>query len=438
MKFPGKFFMFLFFLLIFAYVILWAFVNFKVKDIAVEQLELALSRDVNIESVSFVPPLGIRVNEFAIDKTASFSELILIPDIIKTFRYGIGIKDIIINDLELSIVKKNDGTMQLPAVIPWGTDDSREEKTEQTPEQNSDSVRTVKKSRGLYLGRFLLKNAVVKYFSDPHAAAPDIELPVSKAELKYMTYPLESKVMFRLISGIRKGTRLYDNSIEFSGWLDMSRKDASADLVVREIPLSVVDTFFPYDYRPEKIGLKSAVLGINLAARAENNELRIETTLSLPEYEFAEIQEQDLSVEKTKINIAQSVLDTYRTDAGYPQYTFSYDTKLDKPDFDFEKLNGQFEKERRKLFKGVSVALVNTVVSQTQSMYYVDEQERADRKLDTINRVIQSLGSESPSASTEESVPVEVTSEPKDIEDQLEEAAVEVVGSLLKGLLDTD
>lgn len=472
MKFLLKLLMVIFIPLFFFYCVLWGFVNIKAKDIAVEKLEVLLDKDVSIESISLVPFLGVKAKDVSIEHMLSCSELYVKLDVLKTIKHGIGIKNILINDLLIEIVKQGDGAIDFPVPLPVVPKEMPAVKAEDAEEAEEEVEVKAVKEKGLYIGQFKLKNAKVVYVDAADPNQDNIEFPIDIAQLKYFTYPVKGKMRFKLESGLKMGSLLYDKNIKLNGWLDLAKKDMDAELQVKDIPLPLINVFLPENYKSNDLGIEDAKLRFIAELNAKDNDLIVKGVLSLLQYHFFKDKSDDIT-----ITLAQTILESLKTDNGYPEYSFTINTKLDAPQFDIAQLELGIKDAQEKVVEGIGKSIIKDITSEQSSLLKdADPETRAavgivgglldsisrdssseQGSADTIGNLIgaftqeevtsrtkQEQVIEEPASAVEEVVipeteePVEVVVEEqpqKDIEKQLEDVAVEAVGSLLKGLL---
>lgn len=487
MKFIAKLLMVIVLLLIFLYAGIWSAVHFKAKDIAVEQLEQLLNKDVEIKSVDLLPLVGLRVRELEIEDFASFSDLRVKLDLLKTIKHGLGFKFFEIDDLTLYISKDSNGNLDLPFELSSETKASPvipdvQPKEEQAKKDSSVKVEEKPKSLpegfAAYLGQFVLNNAKIVY-SDK-ANNKGIEIPVEELKVKYISFPLSTKSRFELNAGIKIANQLIDDSIKLKGWLDWPKRNMEAEFVVQSLPLAAVDVFLPSRYDAQNLGIDDASFELVSNLLSKNNELELTALVKIPEYHYA-AQPKDAG----RALIVRSVLESLKKKTGTAQYELKLKTKLDKPEIDMNQFKAMVLKDKASMTVDFGTTVVEQLTGK-KTADYVEELDAKDKAavgaagaiLDSVlgtkaegedGGVISGLldaytkVKEEPQAEelqetvqvvvepTKHAVPLEynqtkveaapqavpvVVEEEKDFEDQLEDAAIEAGVSILKGLFE--
>lgn len=470
MKFFKKLLMVIFLPIIFLYIALFVFVHVKAKDMAVEQLELMLDRDVSINSIDLMPLVGLRVRGLEIADLVSFSDFQVKLDILKTIKYGLGIKTIKIDDLNVELGTDSEGDFFFPYEVAPASDKSIDMPDTKLVKDLADKVASKKddkqdeaeepmiksqKEFAVYLGKLILNDANIVYNNKSKQVDGELQIPIDKLKLKYFSFPMNTKSRFELSASVKLANKLIDDCISLKGWLDWPKRNMNADLEVREFPFKAVDVFLPAKYNGQMLGIDDALIDLVANASAKDNELTITALLKLPEYHYIQ-QPKD----SARALVVRSVIESLKKQTGVPEYELKLTTKLDKPQVDTNQLKASVFKDKGRVTVDLGTTMVEQITGKKTSdlVEQLDPQEKAavgaaGAILDSVlgtkadgeeQGVISGLldaytvvkDDTSLETNTTQSVPVAVENENIDYEDQLEDAAIEVGVSLLKGLFD--
>ncbi|MBD3246201.1 MAG: DUF748 domain-containing protein [Candidatus Omnitrophica bacterium] len=163
-----------------------------------------------------------------------------------------------------------------------------------------------------------------------------------QAELKDFSYAEKPSYQVDLRAGLRAGSFFSERAVKIRGWADHRERHMDLEFQLDRIRYRAFAHYYPPFWKPEHLGIKNAVLSFASRWTAENNNLVVDSTLTLDQIEYVQVQEGE---EKNATRNLKTILALLRGPREKPVLNFKIKTKMDEPKFDLSSIQADIGKQ---------------------------------------------------------------------------------------------
>jgi hypothetical protein len=321
---------------------LFVFINFKGKEFLATSIKKNFDVEATVESLSLKFPFNVEINNFkCVD--VSFKKANVILGLQAPLQLRVVFDRVYIEGLELKVVKARRGLRIRPFLRPSQISPEETPEKKDRPEAKKEGVseypQTVEpKIFPFKIGKLQVKKGRVD-FSDRTTTVPfrviaeDLNLKV-----KNIRCPELTKMHIVLKSSLRTETGVAKDTLNLKGWVDYFHKNMDVDLTLDSVDYFLFSKYYPPFWRPQTLSIKEARLSLASNMHSENNDLLINSTLTLDKIEFIE-SEEDLP----RRDMAKTIVALLKGDKEKASLNFTIKTKMDSPVFDLSSLQESFK-----------------------------------------------------------------------------------------------
>ncbi len=337
-------------ILILIYGAIFVFANAQGKDLLISAIRDNFGIQANIKEFSFRFPFSVRVKEFECEdlslKTASVSLGFYNP-----FTYHLSLRAVRLEGLRLKIVKDEKGV----CLSPFTADTNLKSRTIATSNFDSDgsnhgqkarlandsSVADNTKSISVTINDFYLQDSSIEVTNKDRRFMQIILGDIS-LHVRGFTYPRFSK--FKL-KGSTSVFSTFDSEkvagrVRLDGWVNYQKKNMDLNLKIDNFDYSMFNSYYPLSCRVDNIGIREASFSLSSNLVSEDNDLTIDSTLSLDKIEYMRKEEAGDSA-YSKAGTIRTVVACFRNNQGKTAINFQIKTKMDSPNLDFSSLKNK-------------------------------------------------------------------------------------------------
>jgi hypothetical protein len=340
MRLAKKVLLIILILFIVAYASGYIFLATQGKRIIIEKLTNVTQRHVEIGAVRMYSPWQLKIEDVRIDGVGKAASVEMAPSILGFLAGRTILYSIVIIKPELAFTKPlpqtQDTTSQLqdqPALI------------KAQPQPVEAPAPTGKKAEFIFYRLHIKDGTFV--FADQSVGTDTGGIVITLKDLSAditntYQFPKEIMTKFALTANIPWKDSKEQGSISLDGWMNYSKKDMRADLVMKDIDALYLYPYYAGWFNLDKASIEKAKLGFTSNVTGLNNDVTAACHLELNEIVFKQREE---STEQTKAErMAQKVLEFFKSiNNGKVVLNFSIKTKMDSPDFGINAIKAAFD-----------------------------------------------------------------------------------------------
>jgi hypothetical protein len=271
------------------YSALFIFVNSRGKDILINSIRDNLGKEATVDSLSFKFPLNIEIKNFNSEGIylQEVNASLGIPNI---FNPGLILNSVYIDGFRLDITQESSNQLKSQeASKDLGSKNLISAQASGLP------VSSKNKKFSLFIKKFNLKNGRLKYTYLKGQKPIIISFDDVLLTLKNFSYPKLSKFYIELKASLLSlsGDKKMPNAVALDGWVDYFSKNMDITLKLNSLDYSAFSQYYRDSWQPKKVGIERAIFSVDSSLAAINNELIIDSLLSLDTITFAELSETD-------------------------------------------------------------------------------------------------------------------------------------------------
>lgn len=358
------------------YVSLWKIIDFKARPFLIESIKNKTGKDVNLDSVKFVPPIGIKIENIC-SSNMNIEEVRISLDLLRTITGRVAFDVFEIKNGDILIVKEgNKIKLPLVGLLVGQSVASSEVKEGQSLPKVKESIEPEEKNsfnisaKELILDEFTIRFKDLSQDQNFRGSLHDLN-----GFIRNPAYPFSSRVSFDLSSDLKFDDLMFENDFKLKGWMDFSSNSMNAHLEIENIPYEKLAVYYPSFWRPKNLGLKEALLSFESYFTSVDNDLTIEGTLSLLKYDFDEEKK-----DSTRVAITEGLIQLFKQNKKYPGFNFKLKTKFDNPRLDFSQITAKLNND---VGKGkVAVSVGKEVIKNIPKQAYGSSQKAAGEVVD--------------------------------------------------------
>ncbi|MCF7874239.1 MAG: DUF748 domain-containing protein [Candidatus Omnitrophica bacterium] len=328
------------------YIGLFALINTKGKDIAINRIEDSLGVRPKIGSVSLRFPFILEIVDFRLENL-SFSDAEIYFGGFNLFKPSLKLERVYLERLNVEVTKKDGkiraGGIPLKEATGKGQSEENQESKNGSDEKTREGVnKKENKNISIEVKNFYLNDSTIKYSDQSRPEPVDLALLDVNLTAKNISYPKLSKLSFYFSSSLKTDIVLKD-LIAAKGWINYLDKSMDVDLTVDSFKYSAVSDFCPSPWRAENLGIEEAFLSLESKLKAEENNLIVDSTLILDEIEFMEIKEENKKV-LSRQRFAKTVVALLKDEQDVAKIRIKLTTKMDKPELKISSIQKSLRK----------------------------------------------------------------------------------------------
>jgi len=361
------------------HIVLFVFINTKGKDVIAESIKKNLGVEASIESLTLKFPFNIEIKNFKC-ADISFKKANLFLGMPDPFRFRIILNKVSIDGLNMKITKNKEGVVFLPLPAksrPAGQKEIRKE----VPV--SQAARAEKKELAIKLHKGYINNGVVEFIDLTGKKPVNIIFENVILKLNNFSYPKLTKFYITLESALKTDKGISEEAVSIDGWLDYFHKNMDADLNLNAIDYTSFSEYYPSFWKPDNLGIKEAYLSLQANLKSKDNNLIIDSILSLDKIEFIE-DEGEYSDNR---DLIRTMIAFIQGDKEKATLNLRFKTKMDSPHLDFSSIKDSLPGSAFIITQGV---ISKTGKAVSESIKDVKE-ITLDKPIDTIKETIDTL-----------------------------------------------
>jgi len=362
------------------YFSLWGFVNLKGKAFLEDKLSSLDANRVSIGKVSFLPPLGIKIEGL------NSSRLTL-----KELKASLSLPNLLIGRLYFNALGIKDSTADIVldggiVTLPFYTfsRDIKGTKVSSSEEKPSVFSKSPKVRTPVILIKTLSFSGININFTDKTKDKGFRgSLSGIKGRISNFSFPLKRRMSFSLLSGLKIKETLINKDISLEGWIDFRHKSMNSSFKINKFSYRDFSMYYPDSFKPDNLGVEKAVLSLTGRLKSIKNNLSISGNLSLIDYKFAEDKNAQM-----KTSIIKGVLGMFKGNKGYPEMNFETTTKFDHPRLDFSMIKAQFKSK----MSGLALVIGKEAVKGVVNLPKATANKTVDLSKDTAQKAVDVAG----------------------------------------------
>ncbi len=332
------------------HLIFFAFVNTKGKDILTQQVKKNLGLDITINSLAIRFPFdvtvrGVKFPDFELD-IADISLVWFNP-----FARHLTLDKVSLSGLKTKVTLNKDNISidkllikDLSQVVSSEDESAKEDAKTMTP-TTSLKYKKAKKSISLTIKKIQAINSkvAINYLDNQKTMA--VILDRIELNMRNFSYPTLANFYIKLSCDVTPALKKEDDNdirLKTEGWVDYLRKNMDLSLAVDNFNYLSFGDYYPSFWKPENLYLTEAVLSLTSKLTSKNNDLVIDSQLSLEKVAFKEFKETDDKV-ATKVKTLTTIIALLKGDKEKASLRFSIKTKMDSPKLDLISLKETFK-----------------------------------------------------------------------------------------------
>jgi len=325
------------------------FVNAKGKDLLISAIQDNFNIQATIKECSLEFPLTLKVKEFQCEDL-SFNKGRAALGLFNPFTYHLNLRAVYLEGLQLKIINNEKGVHLPPFTVNNNlknistsiANSNNNFNQEQEALLPNDSLGTdVAKNISITINNFYLQNSSIKVTNE-NRRFMQIVLGDISLHVKDFTYPGLS--MFKLKGSLSLLSTFESEKvagkISLSGWINYQKKNMDLNLKIDNFDYSEFSSYYPLHWRADYVGIKEALFSLSSNLTSEDNDLTIDSTLSLDKIEFMRKEEAGDDVYSKARNI-KTIIAFFSNQEGKPSINFKIKTKMDAPNLDLSSLKGK-------------------------------------------------------------------------------------------------
>lgn len=339
-----KLFFFAVFLLVLSlilYLSLFAFVNTRGKNVLADKVEAELGLRPEIGSLSMRFPLTLEVIDFKVGDLSFLKGEFSLSSNFYFFLPSLRFSRVYLDGLDLQVTRKDEAVFidpvyrkefSLNAPPAQLTEEKKQAQLETEPQKKA-NLEAGKLSIGIE--EFNLQNSFIRYKDESGGRNLELVFFNLNLILENFHYPELTKFSFDFSSSLEKSDRILEDLILAKGWVDYPNRSMDVNLKLDSVPYGTFSAYYPPFWRLGNLGVKNAILSLSSSFESENNQLLVDTVITLDEIEYQEISEDQKSrlARKRMVKTVIGLLDDKEKG---PHINFKVKTKMDSPKLGFD------------------------------------------------------------------------------------------------------
>lgn len=322
------------------------FINTKGKDIVAGYIKKSFNTDVKIGTLYFRFPLNIEIKDFSCQDIA-FSRANVFGGFYNPFTQQLVLNSIVIEGADVKI-HKDKTKVYIKPVYPMDNL-SKEIKVSGkrgfimpsafAQENQGTATKEGQKQFAFKIGSLAVKDARAQFIDSTLRPAAVFNFEGIELKMYNFEYPRLGKFKIKLNTAVRTDSVKKGNTIDISGWVDYFYKNMNVNVAVDDIDGYTFNGYYPPFWKLEKFGVKDATLALTANLNSQNNDLVIDSTVSLEKINFFEETEEvcdRIKYLKTVIALLQGANDKVAIN-------MKLKTKMDSPRLDFASVKDSFK-----------------------------------------------------------------------------------------------
>ena len=337
--------------IIMLHVALFAFVNAKGKNLITGGLKDNFGLEAAMESLSLKFPFNVEIRNFKCE-ALSFKKANISLGFLNPFTRCLNLNKVYLDGLNLKMIKDKEGfylnlsfsekkskAKEKKALSLNNSGSGRESKKKKKSTAAKDAEPKLRKKKlSFAIGNFYLKNSRVDitYLSKKCPLSiifDDITLKVKK-----FSYPKLSKFYVDLDTVLFSSSQENEttNTLTVKGWVDYANKHMDIVIDIDSLDYFVFSSHYPPFWQPRNLRLKEAVFSFESKLNSKDNNLIIDSLLTVEKINF--IEEDSEEEESSKVKTLKTIISYFKGDKDKPALHFKLVTKMDSPKLDFSSL----------------------------------------------------------------------------------------------------
>lgn len=345
---------------ILAIALLHAYVNIHGKAIVTAKLRDIFKREVSVGSVKARLPLNVVVKNIEVKDLLKIEKAFAVGGALDLFRKDFTLYELKLNRLTLSLEKQPEppAQSQEAAAAEPAAAASLPPPSFTSTAPASSAPPPAQEKRFIMLSGFRLKHLFVNDsavdFIDKSIPDKEVRLRMDKLYLHVENFELPLRhpnvIRFDLKGRVPWQGQNEQGRVEFSGWIDLFKRDLQAKLAITGIDGIALYPYYANWVDLEKARIEKASLNFSSDIHGANNELVAQCRLELADI-VRKPREDGESQDKAE-RIANAVLGIFRAlNQGKIVLDFTIRTRMDRPEFGFANIKMAVEdkicRERR-------------------------------------------------------------------------------------------
>jgi hypothetical protein len=338
MRLAKKVFLIILILFIVAYASGYIFLATQGRRIIIEKLKNVTQRQVEIGAVRMYSPWQLKIDDVRIGGIGKAASVEMSPSILGFLAGRTVLYSITVIKPEVAFTK--------PMPQPQETTIRLQDQAVQVP--------SAKKAEFIFYRLHVKDGTFV--FSDQSVGSDTGGIIITLKDLSAditntYQFPKEIMTKFALTANIPWKDSKDQGSVSLDGWMNYSKKDMRADLVMKDIDALYLYPYYAGWFNLDKASIEKAKLGFTSNVTGLNNDVTAACHLELTEIVFKQREE---STDQTRSErIAHKVLDFFKSmNNGKVVLNFSIKTKMDSPDFGVNAIKSAFDNTITQARKG--------------------------------------------------------------------------------------
>lgn len=314
-----------------------------------DYLEKNFAAEARVESLSFKLPLNLEVKNFSCGDI-SFQKASIFGGFYNFFTQRLVLNSVVIDGVNLKITRTKDAIHVNPFtsdkgklnkktagnrgfIIPFAFAGDEKEAPEAEASGQGFSLRII---------NFYIKNGGGELIDLTTKEQTKFTFKNTTLKIKNLTYPRLSKFNISLNTSFQTKDVAQGNTVDVSGWVDYFNKNMNVNVDVQEVNCRTFNDYYPNFWRPERFGVRDAILALKVNLNSQYNDLIIDGVLSLDKIDFVEVEAGDEKL-SDRINYLRTILALLKGTKDKPVLNFKLKTKMDSPKLDFASIKSNFK-----------------------------------------------------------------------------------------------
>jgi hypothetical protein len=312
----------------------FALVNTKGKDFIVQAFQDKLGLGLELESLVLTFPFNFEVKGLKF-KDIYLEQVQFSPALSRIILGRLAFNRVYVEGFELSW--EINPKVEEKALLPYlgrGAETSNGINIELIPSLYAAPSPSVP-VKHFSLKRLQLRGGTIKLIDAAKDKPVVFKLKQVEVDLRDFVYPKLTKFDVAARASLELNGINMPDAISVGGWADYYHKNMDMEFNFSNLDYSAFRDYYSVNWQPEKVGIKKGMVALKILAHSENNELVIDSLLSVEKVEF--VPEAEIE-DPTRMRTIKTIFALRKGPDGKSTLPFRWRTSMDSPQFDFASL----------------------------------------------------------------------------------------------------
>jgi hypothetical protein len=373
----------IFILTAFVYASVFVFINTRGKDLLINTIEDNWGTKAEVSDFSFKFPFNLEIKNFSCgDLRIQKADIFLLG--FNPFSSGLAFNRVSLEGVIIQGSIKKDGFYIDPVIkgkLPFKTARVSYSSEFGFIPSAFASLEDNRQPSYIKIHKLSIKNSRIELVDLRQENPVKFSLEDINVELRNFIYPQLPKFILRLRASLDTESIKMDDFVSIDGWIDYSSKDMDVELKLKNIDYSAFAVYYPKNWKPDKIGVKKAILSLDAGFNSRNNDLVVDCTMFIDKIDY---MEEDKIENPSRMKFLKTALVFLKGKADKPHLSVQFKTKMDSPSLDLSVVKDELKTKLRYKLVG---AVIGQALDKTQDIIKDTKEITVDTAIDTFKEI---------------------------------------------------